>query len=210
MCHPGPDATVLYTSLSAWKLQWSSAGHFTCSRFDGHLLVTSLAFALTLTQTPHNCCCGCCRPAAVVPCCQRTSSSASAFGLTTTGVGAGQTSADCGLAPGYGFSNGAVRPCPIGTFNAAPHTPNTNTPCTACTTLSPGLTTAKEGGDSTDSCNLCSAGYGGPMCAQTCGGASATYGACSAVTQMCITYTCIYMYLYICTYICMCTVTQCI
>jgi hypothetical protein len=35
-------------------------------------------------------------------------------GMTTSGVGAGKTIADCGLAAGYGFYNGAVTKCPLG------------------------------------------------------------------------------------------------
>ena len=35
-------------------------------------------------------------------------------GLTTSGVGAGRTIADCGLAAGYGFHSGAVTACPLG------------------------------------------------------------------------------------------------
>lgn len=39
---------------------------------------------------------------------------ACAYGLTTPGPGLGITIADCGMKPGYGYSNGAIRECPIG------------------------------------------------------------------------------------------------
>jgi len=35
-------------------------------------------------------------------------------GTTTKGVGLGKTLADCGLMPGFGFWEGAIRPCPPG------------------------------------------------------------------------------------------------
>lgn len=43
-----------------------------------------------------------------------SSCSACPTGLTTSGVGAGRTIADCGLAAGYGFHSGAVTACPLG------------------------------------------------------------------------------------------------
>lgn len=36
------------------------------------------------------------------------------FGTTTAGVGKGFTLADCSIAQGYGFHNGAIALCPIG------------------------------------------------------------------------------------------------
>jgi hypothetical protein len=78
------------------------------------------------------------------------------FGFTTQDVGAGVTSADCGIAAGFGWNNqtgmiaNATVPCPIGTYNAVPWAWAALNPCTTCPT---GLTTAKEGSNSPDDCN---------------------------------------------------------
>lgn len=74
------------------------------------------------------------------------------YGLTTSAVGAGVTEADCGLAAGFGNNTAtlAIAPCAIGTYNDVPWTLDRTTNCTACTT---GLTTEKEGSDSSEQCN---------------------------------------------------------
>lgn len=99
------------------------------------------------------------------------------FGQTTKGVGKGVTSADCGIAAGYGFDavRSVIAPCPVGTYNSANFTTSLTAACTPCPT---GLTTAAEGSDSADQCAYCMGGYGGANCASACGGlgASATYG----------------------------------
>lgn len=96
------------------------------------------------------------------------------FGTTTTGVGVGKTAADCVVAAGFGFVDGALAACPIGTYSTAINVDAT-TPCQLCPN---GTTTSAAGSDSNSDCNLCAAGYGGTGCATLCGGfgEDATYG----------------------------------
>lgn len=99
------------------------------------------------------------------------------YGLVTDGTAAHQIAAtDCGIAPGFGYNNSVVQPCPIGTYNDVRQASNT----TACTPCDGGYTTSQTGGSSTDDCNMCLPGFGGAaVCTATCGGGtgtSATYG----------------------------------
>lgn len=97
------------------------------------------------------------------------------FGKTTVGVGNGTSEAMCGVAPGFGTIDGAVRPCPKGTYNdGVDFTPNACTPCPGNTT-----TSVDEGASSADQCDLCIAGYGGSggsdtSCNTQCGGIGAS------------------------------------
>jgi len=80
---------------------------------------------------------------------------------------------NCAIAPGYGFHDNTIQPCPVGTFNADLRS-NTTAPCNSCPA---GLSTSQPGGRSADDCNVCAAGFGGANCATTCGATNgANYG----------------------------------
>jgi len=70
--------------------------------------------------------------------------------MTTAGPGLGVTLADCGVALGFGFHDGAVVPCPIGTYNNETYSASKTQPCKACPV---GSTTMGMGGDALSSCS---------------------------------------------------------
>jgi hypothetical protein len=94
------------------------------------------------------------------------------YGMTTQDVGAGYTQADCGVAAGFGWVNGKVDLCPIGTYNndtwdSGAFAGKENANCTVC---SDGTTTAQSGSNSDLQCSYCQLGRGGVGCNITCGG----------------------------------------
>lgn len=102
---------------------------------------------------------------------------ACAYGLTTPDIGAGVTSADCGMGPGFGKgSDGQIRECPIGTYNNETWQASNSSACVSCPT---GTTTQSTGSDKPEQCNLCSPGYGGVNCNATCGGTGLMAGTVS-------------------------------
>lgn len=171
-CRPCPTGLVAsndsrqYPNSSAW---WIDNGDGTRGFFNVKACVTQPGYGYN-SRIAQPCAAGTYnRHDTYLPC------TACPTGLTTAGVGVGITIANCGMKAGYGFHNGAITLCPVGTYNDAAYTNSTTTPCSSCPN---GTTTSSTGGDSAGACSLCAAGYGGAACSSLCGGpgASATYG----------------------------------
>jgi hypothetical protein len=94
------------------------------------------------------------------------------YGMTTEDVGKGFTLDNCGVAAGFGWVNGKVDLCPIGTYNndtwdAGAYAGMNQANCTVCPD---GTTTAQSGSNAAGQCSYCQLGRGGVNCNQTCGG----------------------------------------
>lgn len=176
-CRPCPEGTVTSlsypTSAAYYETDTSvspAAGGFT----NPLACVTKPGFGYN-GRVATRCQAGSWNPAGALDRCKRCS-----YGLTTPDDANSQVDAsNCTLAPGFGFHDSAVVPCPIGTFNSVLRSDST-TPCDTCPQ---GYATSSPGATSASSCDTCLPGWGGSAsprgsnCSTQCGGESgATYG----------------------------------